>query len=354
MTPRNGTAPLSQDVLRDRFAGALVGKCVGDALGFLVEGQPARMCSALVEQLIRPSAADPSHDLEFGQYTDDSQLARELLDSMVARRRFDADDYAARIADIFRTGRIVGQGVATARAAQRLIRGVPWQSAGEAPPSAGNGTAMRAAPVGLLFHDSAADLARVARDQGLITHRDPRCTAGSIATARAVALLLRGAPLDRNAFVADLADAVTPVHAGFGAAIRPLAGLADAPPATAYREILALSQAESDAGQPYDWPGISPFVIPTVLWSLYSFLASPDDYVATICTSIAVGGDVDTTAAIAGALAGAHLGLAGIPAHWADKVHDDGGWRRADLVSLANRAADLIAHGQFAQHPAHE
>jgi ADP-ribosylglycohydrolase len=44
-----------------------------------------------------------------------------------------------------------------------------------------------------------------------------------------------------------------------------------------------------------------------VLWSLYSFLRSPEDYWETVCTAIAVGGDVDTTAAMAGAVSGAYL-----------------------------------------------
>jgi hypothetical protein len=43
------------------------------------------------------------------------------------------------------------------------------------------------------------------------------------------------------------------------------------------------------------WRGISPFVTSSVLWSLYSFLRSPEDYWETVCTAIAVGGDVDTT-----------------------------------------------------------
>jgi hypothetical protein len=50
-----------------------------------------------------------------------------------------------------------------------------------------------------------------------------------------------------------------------------------------------------------------------VLWSLYSFLTSPDGYWETICTAIAVGGDVDATAAMAEAMSGAFLGLDAIP-----------------------------------------
>jgi len=62
-----------------------------------------------------------------------------------------------------------------------------------------------------------------------------------------------------------------------------------------------------------DWRWISPFVIPSVLWSLYSFLRTPEDYWETVCTAILAGGDVDATAAMAGAISGAHVGLKRLP-----------------------------------------
>jgi ADP-ribosylglycohydrolase len=83
------------------------------------------------------------------------------------------------------------------------------------------------------------------------------------------------------------------------------------------------------------WEGISPFVTGSVLWSLYSVLRSPSDYWETICTAIAVGGDVDTTAAMAGAIAGAAVGLRGIPHEPARLVSDRGAWGYEALVELA-------------------
>lgn len=65
-----------------------------------------------------------------------------------------------------------------------------------------------------------------------------------------------------------------------------------------------------------DWRSISPFVIPSVLWSLYSFLRTPEDYWETVCTAIVAGGDEDTTAAMAGAISGAHVVSSGYRVHW--------------------------------------
>ena len=75
------------------------------------------------------------------------------MQSYAAHGRLNPDDYAGRIAAIFAESRIVGRGLATETAARRLIRGVPWDEAGVPGPSAGNGSAMRAGPVGLLYGD---------------------------------------------------------------------------------------------------------------------------------------------------------------------------------------------------------
>jgi ADP-ribosylglycohydrolase len=88
-------------------------------------------------------------------------------------------------------------------------------------------------------------------------------------------------------------------------------------------------------------------VVPSVLWSLYSFLRSPDDYWQTIRTAIAVGGDVDTTAAMAGAISGAHLGLTAIPRKLAGQLTDQGSWGFSDLTDLAGKCYDVQC-----RHPA--
>ena len=37
----------------DRFAGCLIGQCLGDALGFIVEGHPPRTCRAYVDIVLK-------------------------------------------------------------------------------------------------------------------------------------------------------------------------------------------------------------------------------------------------------------------------------------------------------------
>jgi ADP-ribosylglycohydrolase len=93
-----------------RFEGYLVGQALGDALGFMVEGYPSQLCRKYVEERLRRGRIEGPRrgPFRFGQYSDDTQLARELMQSYAAREEFDPQDYARRIAAIFSERRIIG------------------------------------------------------------------------------------------------------------------------------------------------------------------------------------------------------------------------------------------------------
>jgi ADP-ribosylglycohydrolase len=323
-----------------RYSGSLIGQCLGDALGFVVEGEPPEICRKYVEKTLKAGRVGEygRTPFPFGQYSDDSQLARELLQSYVECGGFDPREYARRIAMIFVENRIVGRGRATEQAAWRLAAGVPWDEAGTPSPSAGNGSAMRAGPIGLLFFDDPEEMVRAAHNQGRITHRDPRCSAGAVAIAGAVAMAVRGGEIEAGRFLSQLAEWAALFEGSVVDALRQLVEWVPLPP----EEVATLV---SGIGHNPDYPaevcGISPFVTTSVLWSLYSFLRSPNDYRETVRTAIAVGGDVDTTAAMAGAISGAYLGLDAIPESWARRVTDRGSWGYDELVGLARRCHEL-------------
>jgi ADP-ribosylglycohydrolase len=161
---------------------------------------------------------------------------------------------------------------------------------------------MRAGPIGLLFFDVPVGMVQAAHDQGRITHRVPRCSTGAVAIAGTVALALRGGQIDTSRFLTRLTGWAAQMDGSVAYGIERLVQWVDLPAKEAAPLISSVGRS------PYyvdEWQGISPFVTSSVLWSLYSFLRSPDDYWETICTAIAVGGDVDTTAAMAGVVSGA-------------------------------------------------
>ncbi len=327
---------------KNQFSGCLIGQCLGDALGFLREGFPREDCENYVSgpmQLWHQGKLDDAAGT--GQYTDDSQLARELMQSLVDCGSFDPVDYANRIAAIFAEDRIIGRGMATHHAAMRLAAGDAWDQAGTPPPSAGNGSAMRAAPIGLFFDDR-QQLIQAAHDQGRITHLDPRSSAGAVAIASAVFLAMRMEEIDRSAFVSQIARMTATLDEGFADSVCELNRCLSLPLDDAVDRIAVLGV---EPGKSDHWDRISPFVVPSVIWSLYSFLRTPDNYWAAVCTAIRVGGDVDTTAAMTGAISGAHLGLEALPAHLAIRVNDRGSWDYDDLVSLAERCFERSVDG---------
>ncbi len=326
--------------MKEKFRGCVIGQCLGDALGLPVEGYPSEICKRYIKQVIkeRQIPLQIRGNYEFGQYSDDSQLARELILSILEKEGFDPCDYASRIATIFKEDKIVGRGRATEEAAIRLIKGVPWNEAGTPPPSAGNGSAMRVAPIGLFFHDDPEGLIKAAHDQGIITHKDKRCSAGSVAVAGAVALALTSKRIDVYEFLHQLSKWTEGIDSTFSIYLLNLSEWINLSPSHAFEKV---STTGMDPSFYFDFQGITPFVISSVLWSLYAFLKTPDDYMRTISTAIEVGGDVDTTSAMAGAISGAYLGLQAIPMDLASRLTDQGTWGYDDLLRLADRLYEL-------------
>lgn len=68
--------------------------------------------------------------------------------------------------------------------------------------------------------------------------------------------------------------------------------------------------------------GISGYVTHSVPYAVSIWYLHHGDYRATMEAAVQAGGDVDTVAAMAGALAGATVGLQGIPADWVAGIVD--------------------------------
>ena len=86
--------PIRTPPAKDRLIGSLIGQCLGDALGFVVEGYSREICQEYVDEILLTDKAGTigRSPHAFGQYTDDSQLARTLIESYVACRTFDPSD----------------------------------------------------------------------------------------------------------------------------------------------------------------------------------------------------------------------------------------------------------------------
>lgn len=321
--------------MTDRFRGCLIGTALGDAIGLLVEKSGPEEAAAFLEEGywtggIRAAVREHGN-IRFGQYSDDTQFSRELMLSLAECGGWDPADFARRVAALFAEGRVVGAGGSSRRAAQRLIDGVPWHAAGEPAPMAGNGAAMRAAPVGLFFADPAR-AAAVAREQGSVTHADPRSLDSAAVVALAAWVAARHGELSADGFLRRLREFGPALLGDCGSAVLGVVESAAGLSAAAAMAAIRGMDPEPDPG----WPGASPYGPVTVGWSLWCFLANLGDWEAAVLAAVRGGGDTDTTAAITGALAGCRGGLGAIPPRYVDDLNDRGGWRAPRLLDAAD------------------
>lgn len=320
----------------DRVAGSLLGLAIGDAVGAGVEGLPATEARRYVEVELRRGLAQgrPRPPHPFGQYTDDTIMARELVASATADG-LDLDRFAMRLTRLAARGEILGIGPGSAAALRRVAAGTAWAEAGTPAPYAGNGAAMRVGPLGALFRGDVPRVRELAVAQGRVTHRDPRALAGAAVVGIAAATFDR---LDRrhlHGWCEELALALHGVEgaAGFIEALGELPALARLPLMEAAAGVAEWAESAPEPGM-----GLAPFVVPTVLWSLLAALRSPDDLPEAVRVAIWIGGDTDTMAAMAGAIVGARVGTAGLPPDVVGCLTDRGAWTGADLLALARRA----------------
>jgi ADP-ribosylglycohydrolase len=197
---------------------------------------------------------------------------------------------------------------------------------------------MRSAPIGLLTNRW-DDIPERARECGAITHTSPRCLDGSvlIACASRYAANTRDYPFIAEHFIATLTtwcgtwQTDMPLH--LTTLLQKHKNKTNGMAVADWVISIGLADGESD------WRGtIGCGVLQSSLWSIYCFMCHPDNFVACVGLAIQPGGDVDTTAAMAGALSGARVGIDGIPRAWVDAVNDRGCWRPAQLQALVEDA----------------
>ena len=310
---------------QDQFVGALIGCAVGDALGAPLENWSRAEIAEItdVTAQFRPFRSHPT-----GQYTDDTQLTVAIARSIVETGRVDGAAIAGEFVELWQSGEIVGQGPVADRAVKRLIEGVSWREAALADDIALNGSAMRVSPVGLWNFDRTEQLAEDARTSSIVTHRHPLAIAGAIAVATAVAYASTASEIDTGRFLQLTGASIATRSPEFANHILALAQWLTLEETAALEAIV---DASGQSPHPRGF-GISVSVEPTVLASLYAFLKSPNDYPGTVECAIRAGGDVDTTAAIAGAICGAHVGIGGIPGNLVARVKDS-----AEIQRLGTR-----------------
>jgi ADP-ribosyl-[dinitrogen reductase] hydrolase len=308
-----------------RMRGVMLGTAVGDAVGLPAEGLSRRRIARLFRGRWR-------HRLigRYGMLSDDTEhtlfIGQALLAHPDSLARF-----SRRLAWSLRGWLLslpAGIGMATGRAIIKLWLGFPPHKSGVW--SAGNGAAMRVAPIGACFAADSDKMKAYVHASTIITHSDPRAEIGALAVARVVGwCFVSGAKerINRDNFFELLRTCGDDTEWS-----RLLDKMALA--------IVEDKNVEAFADALGQQRGVSGYVYHTVPVALYAWYRHFGDFEATLSSVFNCGGDTDTVGAIAGAMSGAVVGEQGIPADWVDGIVD---WPRN--VALLRGVADRLAEG---------
>lgn len=267
---------------------SLDGLSVGDAFGaqfFALENR-----SLLPDEGAVPPSPWP--------WTDDTEMACNLLDVLQRHGQVERDALAAAFADRYDPYR--GYGPGTIVLLRALRNGEPWRSAATSQfggqGSMGNGAAMRVAPLGAYYPGDLERAALEAAASAVVTHAHPEGIAGAVAVAVAASYAAGG---EAGGLIGAVLSHTPPgaVHDG----VRRAADLLDHSRAEAAYELGNGARV------------LARDTVPFCIWAAARHLT---DYEQAVRSCVAIGGDIDTTAAITGGIVAAHTGAAGIPPTW--------------------------------------
>lgn len=316
MTPHEGP---SHDRAH-RAVGALVGAAVGDALGAPFEFRTAGAYSSRfpvpvlggIGEMIGGGGCGWAP----GEFTDDTQMAVLVAESLLAHAGFDGDDLCARfrawarspLKDIgVMTGSVLRRSGDCAQAAADHFAAHPHGAAG-------NGSLMRTIPAALFFAGQGPEATMTAaRRISALTHGDPAAGEGCAVYHELVRRALAG-----DDPVAGLPEVLS---------------LVPEPHRERYDRMLSPAWSPESSPLPNGtvWGALA-----TAVWAV----RHAGSFEEAVVAAVECGDDADTTAAITGGLAGAMWGAGRIPSRWSTYVHGtvlDRRYRLGDLQDLARR-----------------
>ncbi|NGZ76752.1 ADP-ribosylglycohydrolase family protein [Saccharibacillus alkalitolerans] len=294
------------DLYASRLNGALLGLTAADALGVPVEFRPRAYLDA---HPVTDMFGYGTYNQPPGTWSDDSTMTWCTAESLALQGECDTEDMAGRFVQWLTKGYMTPYGElfdignATREALERYRTEAVWaRFAGLTHErSNGNGSLMRILPMAFYVKGmEAGERDRLVAEVSSITHRHPR----SILACRIyteIALGLLDGQSAEEAYRSAIA-AIGERHA-------------EHEELAAFERVLGGRMAEL----PRDEIRSSGYVVDTLEAALWCLLTT-GSYREAALTAVNLGEDTDTTAAVAGGLAGILYGEAGIPAEWLSQL----------------------------------
>lgn len=290
----------------DRFTGCILGGAIGDGLGSYYEGMNTHI--------------DVSLDIEF-TLTDDTQMTIATCEALTAESTPNPEKIASTFTEWYRKGMITRVGSSTLKALKDLLLGQHWALSGRSGEmSAGNGAAMRIAPIAFYLNPEESKHRTVIRDICRITHKNEEAYVGALAVCLSVYYGFNGKWDSQD----ELLQLV--VHQ-----------LPDSNVKDRIKE-MSISCNEKSIREIALQYGTSGYVAESVPIALLgASRVNSLGFIEILKQLIACGGDTDTIASMAGQIMGAKTGFQMIPHQFVEKIPN---WK--DLYDKVARCANQI------------
>lgn len=300
----------------DRAYGALLGQAIGDALGMPTQGLSREQIASrwgVLDRFVAAPADNPiSHGMPAGRVTDDTDQALILGRLLVAGGgRIDSHAWAEALLqwqqEMADRGSFDLLGPSTLRALAALQSGASIDDAGREGDT--NGAAMRIAPIGIATRlEPLSELVDAVVAASRLTHNTGIAISGAAAIAAAVSAAIEGLPWSMVAQHAAAAARVGAKRGAYAAGAR-----------VADRIEWAMTMATGTGSHERVLDVVDRLVgtslatqesVPAAFAMVATF---PHDAWDACRHAASVGGDCDTIAAMAGAIAGSMHGAAAFP-----------------------------------------
>lgn len=298
LEPSTPALPPNLAQIRDRARAAMLGAALGDALGATVEFLTPCEIRARYG-VLRDIKGGGWLGLAPGQVTDDTQMMLCVARS-IAQSGWSLEDMATKFVAWMKS-----KPIDIGNTCRRGIRRFMLEGTLAGPPNegdAGNGAAMRMAPVAIASLGDIDLLERRAIEQAHITHHHHHSDAGCLLVGRLLQLACSGR--DRDHLLWET-ESFLIRHPAFH--FVPYRGLS------------------------------TTYIVDTMQTVLHYFFGSRS-FEECLVGTVNQGGDADTTGAIAGAIAGALYGTEQLPRRWLKKLDPS---LIAELTQLSDQIVDF-------------
>jgi poly(ADP-ribose) glycohydrolase ARH3 len=301
--------------LLDKVRGAFLGCALGDALGRPFESSLSS--DSRLSPLVERRASQGS----LWAYSDDTQMMLSVAESILQKNRVEPEHLIQTLAKNYDPARGYGKGMKLIF--QALEGGLSWQEAAGrtwAEGSKGNGAAVRVLPVACWYLRDNNAMIEAAKLSASVSHTHPIAQTACLWQVAALSYLLQSDALQVTELLQRIEKAIggDPLFVG------------------KLQKIAALYQKNASKEEAVQALGNGSTAEESVPLALFVFLRWAPRFDEIVINAIQCGGDTDSNAALAGALAGALLGEEALPKRWVQNLENRSGGRD-DILAVAQR-----------------